>query len=224
MKPWKTIDVEDTDDGQLELLYRGDQDFLITLDGSVLMSSAFHKSEMALSTWGCGPVCNRPSPRVLTAGLGLGFTLRAALDILPSDAQVVVAEINPVVVKWCRGPAAMLSDDALADERVELVVGDVMDCVRDVSRGIRAAFDAIVVDLYVGPGRDPEGHQDALYGSDALLAVKSALTEGGVYAVWGEEQEPEFDESLQRAGFLTSCARPRGPGPPHVIYVAVKPS
>jgi spermidine synthase len=224
MKPWKTLDVAETDDGQLELRRRGGRDFLITIDGRVLMSSMLHRSEVALSSWGCDPVRNRPSPRVLTAGLGLGFTLRAALDILPPTAQVVVAELNPVVVKWCRGPAAMLSDDALSDARVELFVGDVMECVRDVSRGVRAPFDAIVVDLYVGPGRDPGGVYEALYGDEALASVREALTDGGVYAVWGESHQPEFYESLQRAEFITSCARPRGPGPRHVIYVGVKPS
>ncbi|RLB53786.1 MAG: spermidine synthase [Deltaproteobacteria bacterium] len=224
MRPWKTLDTADTEDGRLELLRRGGEDFLITIDGRVLMSSMLHKSEVELSTWGCGPVRNRSTPRVLTAGLGLGFTLRAALDILPASAQVVVAELNPVVVKWCRGPAAILSDDALSDERVELVVGDVMDCVRDVGRGVRAPFDAIVIDLYVGPGPDPGGEYEAVYGDAALAAVRAALTDGGVYAVWGEAQQPEFYESLQRAGFETSCARPRGPGRRHVIYVGIKPS
>ena len=195
---------------------------MITIDGRTLMSSMAHRSEMELSTWGCGPIANRPAPRVLTAGLGLGFTLRAALDILPPTAHVVVAELNPVVVEWCRGPVAMLSGDALSDERVELVVGDVMDCVWGASRGVRAPFDAIVIDLYFGPFGDASGEPDPLYGPAALAAVKDALTDGGVYAVWGEEPEPQFDLRLQRAGFLTSYARPRGPGPRHVVYVAVK--
>jgi len=223
VKPWETLDVAETEDGRLELRRRG-QDFMITHDGRVLMTSVHHRSESELSTWGCGPIRNRPKPRVLTAGLGLGFTLRAALDLLPDDAQVVVAELNPVVADWCRGPAAVLSDDALADARVELVVGDVMDCVHDVGRGVRAPFDAIVIDLYVGPGPDPAGEYEAVYGDGALAAVWRALTAGGVYAVWGEAREAEFEERLQAIGFATCCARPRGPGRRHVVYVGTKPA
>jgi len=224
VKPWKTLDSADTEDGRLDLLRRGDLDFLITIDGRVLMTSMHHRSETELSTWGCGPIRGRPAPRVLTAGLGLGFTLRAALDLLPATAQVVVAELNPVVAEWCRGPAALLSDDALADDRVELVVDDVMECVRDVGRGVRAPFDAIVIDLYVGPGPDLSGEYEAVYGDGALATVWEALTDGGVYAVWGEAREADFEQSLQRVGFATCCARPRGPGPRHVVYVATKPS
>ena len=222
MKPWKTIEVVDTKDGRLELLRRGQRDFRITIDGRELMGSMSYRSEIELSSWGCGPILNRAAPRVLTAGLGLGFTLRAALDDLPASAHVVVAELNPVVVEWCRGPAAILSDDALADERVELVVDDVMECVRDVGRGKRAPFDAIVVDLYEGPRPDPRGELDAIYGEAALAAVKAALTSGGVYAVWGELPHAQFEESLRLGGFGASSVRCRGPGG-HVIYVAIKP-
>jgi spermidine synthase len=182
-----------------------------------------HRSEVELATHGCGPIVGRDAPRLLTAGLGLAFTLRAALDVLSSSAEVVVAELNEVVVEWCRGPAAMLNDDPLSDPRVEVVVGDVMECVRDVGRGVRAPFDAIVVDLYVGPGSDPNGDYDAVYGAAALASVKHALTPGGVYAVWGEDHEPEFIEDLERAGFLPSCIRHRGPGRRHVSYIAIKP-
>jgi spermidine synthase len=223
MRPWKTIDVAYTEDGRLELLRRGERDFLITIDGRVLMSSMQHRSEVELATYGCGPIVHRDAPRLLTAGLGLAFTLRAALDMLPPSAEVVVAELNPVVVEWCRGPVAIVNDDPLSDPRVEVVVGDVMECVRDVGRGVRAPFDAIVVDLYVGPGGDPSGEYDAVYGDAALASVKRALSPGGVYAVWGEEHEPEFTESLKRAGFLPSCIRHRGPGRRHVSYIAIKP-
>ena len=146
MKPWKTIGEAETEDGLLVLQARDDRDFVILQDGRVLMGSLLPHSEEELSTWGCGPVSDRKKPRVLTAGLGLGFTLRAALDTLPASATVVVAELNPVIVEWCRGPVSKLSGDALADPRVKLVVGDVMDCVRDVRRRRRKPFDAIVID------------------------------------------------------------------------------
>ena len=224
MTPWKTIGAADTEDGRLELECRDGRDFLITIDGRTLMSSTRIGSETELSTWGCGPVLNRDAPRVLTAGLGLGFTLRAALDILPASAQVVVAELNPVVVEWCRGPAASVSEDALSDARVELVVGDVMECVRDVGRGTRAPFDAIVIDLYEGPGYGSNlAPEDPLYGHVANAAVMNALTSGGVYAVWGEEPDSAFEERLRDAGFQASSVRPRRSARHHVIYVATKP-
>ncbi|MCA9622027.1 MAG: hypothetical protein KC731_23550 [Myxococcales bacterium] len=223
MRPWKTLEVVDSPDGRLELRARGERDLVIMHDGRVLMSSMLHRSEAELSVWGCGPVRGRPAPRVLTAGLGLGFTLRAALDILPATAEVVVAELNAVVVEWCRGPAAKVSGDALADERVTVVVGDVMDCVRAASRGEVAPYDAIVIDLYVGPGSDWSGELEAVYGKRALASVKAALTPGGVYAVWGEAVDPRFHARLERAGFITTTARPKGPERRHVVYVAIKP-
>lgn len=223
MVPWKTVEAVDTKDGRLELRRRGQKDILITIDGAVLMSSMFHQSETELGKLGCEPVCQRPAPRLLTAGLGLGFTLRAALDTLPASAHVVVAELNPVVAQWCRGPAAMLTDDALADKRVKLVVGDVMECVREAAEGKAPKFDAIVVDLYVGPGRDPKGEQDAVYADAAVTMVRNALTKGGVYAVWGEDVEPVFEKCLKRVGFNTKHVRSRGPGPRHAIYLATKP-
>ncbi len=223
MKPWKTIGATDTKDGLLELRCRDDREFVITLDSAVLMSSMLHRSEVELAAWGCGPVQARARPRVLTAGLGLGFTLRAALDVLPASARVVVAELNPVVVEWCRGPAATLSGDALADDRVEVVVNDVMACVRDVRRGVRRPFDAIVIDLYEGPGSAPPREVEGVYGDAALAAVKDALTSGGVYAVWGEAPFPAFERDLRRAGFRASSKRPSGRGRHHVVYVATKP-
>jgi spermidine synthase len=223
MLAWTTLDVADTPDGRLELRRRGEKDTLITLDGRVLMSSMLHRSEVELGKLGCVPIRTRNTPSVLTAGLGLGFTLRAVLDHLPPSATVVVAELNDVVVKWCQGPAASLSSEALADPRVHLFVGDVMACVHDVARSQRPPFDAVVIDLYVGPGRDPRGVYNALYGEAALATVYASLTPGGIYAVWGEDFEPSFDAALQRAGFRTTHARPRRPGRRHVIYVATKP-
>lgn len=222
MKPWITIGAADTPEGRLELRCRDDREFVITHDGAVLMSSMLIRSEVELATWGCGPVLGRTRPRVLTAGLGLGFTLRAALDVLPAKATVVVAELNPIVVEWCRGPVASLSNNALADRRVKLVIGDVMECARDVRRGKRKPFDAIVIDLYEGPGSSPKHEEAAVYGDAALASVKDALTKGGVYAVWGEEPHPSFERDLRRAGFRAESKRPSGRGRHHVVYVAIK--
>ena len=105
-QPWHTIEKIDKEDNVLELRRRGDRDFLLLVNGRVLMNSSANRSEVTLGEHACKLVADRPSPRVLIGGLGMGFTLRAALDVLPASAQIVVAELNPVVVEWCRGPLA----------------------------------------------------------------------------------------------------------------------
>src|SRR5262245_43862026 len=122
-----------TRDGLLELRQRGESDFMILIGGRVLMTSMITSSELALAERGCALVADRPAPRVLIGGLGLGFTLRAALDALPSSAQVVVSELNPKVAEWCRGPAAELTNHAASDPRVRIAVGDVMNEIRRVA-------------------------------------------------------------------------------------------
>ena len=124
-RPWQTLGSESTAWGEIELRRRGDDDFLLTLEGRVLMTSAAHRSERALAELATEVLPNVPAPRILIAGLGLGYTLRAALDDLPRDAEVVVVELLPAVVEWCRGPLAQLSGAALSDPRVRVVVGDV---------------------------------------------------------------------------------------------------
>src|SRR5947209_6254829 len=125
-RPFTLIDSVPTPEGPLELRVRGEGDFMITIAGRVLMSSHLHRSEVAVAELGVAPIRKRPSPRVLIGGLGLGFTLRAALDALPRGASVVVAELNPAVVRWCQGPCATLTNHALSDPRVTVVEGDVM--------------------------------------------------------------------------------------------------
>ncbi|MCZ7680176.1 MAG: hypothetical protein M5U28_15970 [Sandaracinaceae bacterium] len=159
-KPWTLLDTVETDEGLLELRRRGDRDFLVSIGKRVLMSSTFTRSEQALARLGCEAAREREAPRVLVGGLGLGYTLRAALDALPPSARVIVAELNPIVVRWCRGLAAPASGHALEDPRVEVIAGDVTDRIREAAAG--AAFDAILLDLYVGPGRTTDA--DPLYG------------------------------------------------------------
>jgi spermidine synthase len=136
----------------LELRRRGECDFLITHDGRVLMTSAAHRSEMALARLALAKLAARRAPQVLLGGLGMGFTLRAALDALSPRARVVVAELHPVVVEWCRGPLASLNQAAVHDPRVSVEVCDVARVI-----GSGRSFDAIAVDLFAGPqgpGRD----------------------------------------------------------------------
>ena len=211
------IERVETEDGPLELRQSGAH-FMITIGPRVLMSSQLTRSEVAVAQLGCEPIRARPAARVLIGGLGLGFTLRAALDVLPKKARVVVAELNPVVERWCRGPLAVLTADAVSDPRVQLRVGDVTRAIRDGA----GRYDAIILDLYLGPEDPRPGRIDPLYGPEILSKTHAALTAGGVYAVWSEEPNRLFEERLKRAGFSVKLERPRGGGPRHAVYVATK--
>src|SRR5688500_12176925 len=138
MLPWRTIDRLDTHEGRLELRQRDYQDALMTIDGRVLMTSAAQRSETALDERACAPLAGRPGAQVLVGGLGMGYTLRATLDQLPASARVTVVELNAAVVGWCRGPLAPLSQAALADRRVKVVVRDV---ARVIAASPPAAYD-----------------------------------------------------------------------------------
>jgi spermidine synthase len=221
-RPFALIESVNTPEGPLELRQRGERDFMIMVGKRVLMSSAIHRSELAVAELGCAPIRDRKAPRVLIGGLGLGYTLRAALDTLPRNAQVIVAELNDVVVRWCSGPCAVLTNDALNDPRVSVVVGDVTDSIRRVaSEPARPRFDAIVLDLYVGPG-DSAHETRSLYGREILKRTSEALSPGGVYAVWGEDPNPPFEQRLREAGFDAELLRVKGGGPRHAVYLAQK--
>jgi spermidine synthase len=219
VKPWQTLETVATPDGELALRQRGDRDFLLTIAGRVLMSSMLHRSEDALSKLAIERIADRARPRVLTAGLGLGFTLRALLDVVGRGAQIEVGELHEPIVRWCRGPLASINGHASSDARVRVVLGDVMDRVREAAHDASRRYDAIVLDLMEGPSRGRSRVNGHLYGSKALASVRAALTPGGVYAVWGEEPDPSFVELLQRSGFDARKVVV-GSGPKHVVYVA----
>jgi len=220
VRPFKLLDSADTPEGRLELRQRGERDFMISIAGRVLMSSHLHRSETAVAELACAAIRGRKSPRVLIGGLGLGFTLRAALDTLPSSARVVVAELNPVVGAWCRDRVGHLTEHALSDSRVSLVVGDVTQVIRETARDpARPRFDAIVLDLYLGPS-DADPANGPLYGKQVLADTARALSVAGVYAVWSEEPSPRFEKRLREAGFSVDRVRTEGGGPRHAVYVA----
>ena len=221
-KPWQTIDKIDKEDNVLELRKRGDRDFLLLVNGRVLMNSSANRSEVALGEHACRLVADRPKPRVLIGGLGMGFTLRAALDALPGSSQVVVAELNPVIVTWCCGPLAGLTQSAVKDPRVTVDTDDVSAVIIGASLKGANRFDAIVIDLYAGPGADTEPHYDPFYGSLALSTTADALSAGGVFAVWGENPDAAFEKRLVAAGFTFERLRPGRGGLRHVVYVARK--
>ncbi len=220
-KPWRTIETITTDEGSLELRQRDERDFLITLGGLVLMNSMANRSELVLGQLGCRKLRTHPAPRVLIGGLGMGYTLKAVLDSLPATAQVVVAELNPVVLAWCRGPLAVLTEGAVDDPRVSIEIVDVANLVRRAGKtGSVEGFDAIIYDLYKGPHFRTDPLHDPLYGSKAIAHVRAALKPGGVFAVWGENYDEKFAGRLRQAGFRVSKQRPGRGGLRHVVFLA----
>lgn len=223
-KPWQIVDSTDTGEGLLDLRQRGENDFLITIDGRVLMNASGNISEIVLAQRACESLKNKKTPRVLVGGLGMGFTLRSALDHLPADAEVVVAELNPIMVKWCRGPMAHLTGGAVDDPRVRVVIGDVATVIRSAAmKGTAHHFDAIILDLYEGPYESDQGRGEHLYGDVAIELSRSALKPGGVFAVWSEDPDKTFEKRLNAAMFSVDRQRP-GRGGRHVVYIARKTS
>lgn len=223
-RPWETLASVDTRDGKLELLRRSERDFLITIRGRVLMTSAAHRSEDELAKLGCAGLRTQKRARVLLSGLGMGYTLRAALSELAGDALVWVSELNPVVVEWCRGPLGELTQDAARDRRVELAVEDVAARVAQVALDSKQPrFHAIVLDMYEGPAGRPKA-SDPLYGERAVLAYRTALVPEGKLAVWCEQASPGFERALHHAGFRYELVRTGHGGRVHYVYVATAPS
>ena len=222
-RPWRIVDSIDTDEGLLDLRQRGETDFLITIDGRVLMNSSANMSEIVLAQLTCEPLKKIKNPRVLVGGLGMGFTLKAAIDDLPVDAEVVVAELNPIMVKWCRGPIAHFTGGAVDDPRVKVVIDDVTALIRYAAiKGKGNRFDAIILDLYDGPHAGAPDRGEHLYGKRALELSSSALKAGGVLAVWSEDPDRAFEKRLKAAGFSVNRQRPGRGGRRHVVYIARK--
>lgn len=220
MKPLRTLETVETKEGPLALLQRDAHDFLITVNGRVLMTSTAHRSEVALGAVACKRLATFASPKVLVGGLGMAFTLRAVLDRLPEGAKVTVSELNPVVEQWCKGPLAHLTDRAVEDKRVKVVIEDVTKTInRAANSGLEEKFDAIVIDLYVGPDAGTK-KDHPLYGAKACDTARRALRSGGIFAIWGEAYDVAFERRLQKVGFKARHEKPGKGGYKHVIYVA----
>lgn len=218
-RAWQTLATVPTAEGALDLRQRGDDEFLITIAGRVLMTSAARRSEEALATLACGHLSGRPAPRMLIGGLGMGYTLAAALGALPVKAQVVVAELNREVLAWCRGPLAGLTGGAVADPRVRVEVADVS---RLITKSPPGAYDAIVLDLYEGPHAATQKANDPFYGAAALARSRAALAPGGVLAIWSEDPDPPFPARFTAAGFAVTTHRVSGGGRTHIVYLGIR--
>jgi len=219
MKPWELLGETRTPDGTTMTLTRRDTEYVILADGKSLMSSRMHGSEEALATFACRRVRTAEQPCVLVGGLGMGFTLRATLDLLPPDATVVVAELLSAVVEWNRGPLAPLAGHPLRDRRVQVVVGDVADTMLS-SPG---RFDAVLLDVDNGPAAFAASGNAGLYTDRGLATTRAALKVGGVLAVWSARDDRKFEQRLRYGGFSVEVERVRGRlkkgGPRHVIFL-----
>jgi spermidine synthase len=224
MKPWIKIDEKQTADGMLQLMRRGKKDFIIKLDNQILMNSHLSLTEQALATSAVGRLQKPNGARILISGLGMGYTLKSALDMLPSRCSVTVAELNPIVVEWCRGELGSLTDYPLNDHRVRVVTGDVKEVIMNAAYLAQNSFDAIILDLYEGTSEANFDDMHDHYGLEALQRTKDALKNNGVLAVWTEGEDRGFERRLGRAGFTVEQTRPGKGGPRHVVYVAAKKS
>lgn len=206
---------------ELKLMRRGDE-LSITLGANELMNSRLGGSERALATLACARLEGRTAPRVLIGGLGMGFTLRAALEALGPGARVEVAELVPEVVAWARGPMSGLFGGCLDDPRVVLATGDVAAPIA-AARGV---YDAVLLDVDNGPDGLVSPANDGLYGFSGLAAARRALRPGGVLAVWSAAPSPSFVRALEGAGFAVEAVRVRAHGvggARHVVWLAQAP-
>ncbi|MDI1267241.1 MAG: spermidine synthase [bacterium] len=223
MIPWENLDtarIPGTKD-ELRLKRRG-KEFSIMLGTNELMNSRLSGSEAALATLAAKKIEKVAKPHLLIGGLGMGFTLRAALGAVGSKAQIVVAELVPAVVSWARGPMAEIFGESLDDPRVAIREADVTEIIR----AHRAKFDAILLDVDNGPEGLTRKANDALYNSSGLEAARNALRAGGVLAVWSSGPNPAFTKRLRSARFdvneIAIRATGKGGGARHVIWIATK--
>jgi spermidine synthase len=221
--PWTLVDTAPVPGGggELRLMRRG-AEFSIVLGQNELMNSRRGGSEAALAAIACERICARKRPRILIGGLGMGFTLRAALAALGPDARVVVAELVPAVVAWARNAMVEVFGDSLTDPRVSVREADVGDLIRTG----RSRYDAILLDVDNGPEGLTRQSNDRLYDLEGLSAARAVLRPGGVLAVWSSGPNPNFARRLRTAGFDVDEVRVRANGKRggarHVVWIATR--
>ncbi|MFC0205130.1 spermine/spermidine synthase domain-containing protein [Novosphingobium soli] len=201
-------------------LYRHDRDFMIVLGHNELMSTRKWGSEEALATIAWERISRAKRPHMLIGGYGMGFTLRAALQVLPENGQATVVELVPEIIEWARGPMAHVQQGCLDDPRVHLMMGD----VATVIAAGQSDYDAILLDVDNGPDGLVREDNNVLYSAAGLRAARRALTPDGVLAIWSAGADPAFTRRLEKARFSVEevkvAARSNGKGPKHVIWFA----
>jgi spermidine synthase len=223
MQPWIHLDKTNIPGGgELKLSQRGDE-FSIRLAGNELMNSRLSGSEEALATLSCARIADRKRPRILIGGLGMGFTLRAALAVLGPEAKVVVAELLPAVIAWARGPMAALFGDCLDDPRVTI---EQIDVARLINPGA-GGWDAILLDVDNGPIAMVQDGNERLYQGQGLVAIMRALKPRGRVTFWSASQDTAFAKRLTKGHFkaeVVPCkAYPQAKRKTHTIFVGDRP-
>jgi spermidine synthase len=223
MKAWELLGETRTPEGADVRLMRQDTEYVIWVDGRTLMSSRRHGSEGALATLACRHLQSAEAPHVLVGGLGMGFTLRATLDLLPPAAIVTVVELLPAVVEWNRGPLGSQAGYPLTDRRVRIELGDVGSALR---RSEPCRFGAILIDVDNGPAAFTASANEGLYDNAGVAAAHAALDARGVLGVWSARDDRKFEQRLRFHGFAVQVervrARLKGGGPRHTIFLGVK--
>jgi len=205
MKKATVLEQVTTPDGSTQALVERDGQYMIWVNGRELMSTRHAYSEEQLGVVGCEPLAKHKRARVLIGGLGLGFTLRAALATLSRDAEVVVAELMPEVVTWNRNPAYPLASAALADRRTKVELGDVAVLIgRSVAR-----FDAILLDADNETTAMNTAGNSSLYKAAGLASIARALTPQGAVVYWSVAEDPTLVKRLTQAGFAVESRRVR---------------
>lgn len=224
MKPWEKIAEASAPDGETLSLRRRGHEFLILAGGRDLMSSEDDGSSRALADLGCQHLDATQSARVLVGGLGMGFTLRAALDATGPDTVVEIAEFVPAVVEWNQGVLGELAGHPLSHARAELHVGDVRARITKAS----AAYDAILLDVDNGPTAHAHAANHALYSARGIADAWIALRPRGVFGVWSFSDDARFTARLKKQGFVSQVHRVpgsrKGRGRQHVIWIAQRPA
>src|SRR5919112_1631655 len=219
MKPYERLDEARTPNGTVITLYRHDGSYLIRADGVELMSTRRHLSEDRLAELACAPLRDVAGGRVLIGGLGLGFTLRTALQLLREDAEIVVAELLAEVIAWNADPRYDLSAEAMRDPRVRVVHDDVVN----VLRANPGAFDAIMLDTDNGPDGMLMSENAALYARRGIGDTVAALRPGGLIVYWSVGDDPRFVSALRGSGLTVQTMHVRAhgtTGTKHTLYVA----
>jgi spermidine synthase len=223
MIPWLQIDSARVPGAEVELrlMRRGDE-FSMKLGQNELMNSRLSGSEEALATLACRKIESAKRPHLLIGGLGMGFTLRAALAVLGTEARITVAELVPAVIAWAKGPLSEIFAGSLDDPRATVLAADVVEVIEAHAQ----AYDAILLDVDNGPEGLIRKANDALYDSKGLQAIRRALRPGGVLAVWSSGPHPEFSTRLRDAGFAVNevavRATARRRGARHVVWLATR--
>lgn len=224
MKP--TTPVADTraPDGAHFRLIEHDGDYYLYMNDRQVMSTRLTYSERRLADLGCRNCGKKPGARILVGGLGLGFSLRRALEVTAPDSRCEVAELLPEVVRWNRELLKGYNDDILADPRTVVTIDDVYHCLHRAAAGEIPPYDAILLDVDDGPSSLLQPQNSQLYRGEGLTTLKKALAPGGTIAFWAVERDPRLFRSLKAAKFWVDeeavAKHERAKRKEHYIYLA----